>query len=291
MNGNEQPLVSIITPVYNGSRWIEELILSILQQDYPRIEHIIIDDGSNDGGATVGILSRYPHLRWWSRPNKGQYPTQNEALAAATGDIITIICADDKYAETTAISSAANLLIACPRLDAVYGETIMVDENGREVDKQPPRSGPVWLFRYYAVITHCSLFVRRRVILDGGFYFDETFPHTADYDWIMRLIRAGCRFKRLRKPIALYRYHPAQRHLHWDLARVQEQRRLFQLHGELNPGFVYFVNLGAALIKLKNLLLRRGFVACLRGINERLTLAKTEPPKLADRHQNTLPQK
>jgi glycosyltransferase involved in cell wall biosynthesis len=54
----KQPLISIITPVYNGADYLDELILSVLQQDYPHIEHIIIDDGSNDNGATLAILKK-----------------------------------------------------------------------------------------------------------------------------------------------------------------------------------------------------------------------------------------
>ncbi|MBE3118290.1 MAG: glycosyltransferase, partial [Candidatus Atribacteria bacterium] len=89
------PLVSIITPVYNGAAFIEELILSVQRQDYPNIEHIIIDDGSRDDGATIAILKRYPHLRWWSRENKGQYATMNEGLEAAKGEFVCFISADD----------------------------------------------------------------------------------------------------------------------------------------------------------------------------------------------------
>ena len=65
------PLVSIITPVYNGAEYLNEMIQSVQRQDYPNIEHLIIDDGSQDDGATVAILEKYPHLRWWSRENKG----------------------------------------------------------------------------------------------------------------------------------------------------------------------------------------------------------------------------
>jgi glycosyltransferase involved in cell wall biosynthesis len=82
------PLISIITPVYNGREYLEELIQSVLNQSYPKIEHLIIDDGSEDGGATLSILKRYPHLRWWSRENKGQYSTMNEGLLEAKGEII-----------------------------------------------------------------------------------------------------------------------------------------------------------------------------------------------------------
>jgi glycosyltransferase involved in cell wall biosynthesis len=59
MEMNAQPLVSIITPVYNGAEYLDELIQSVLRQDYPNIEHLIIDDGSQDDGATVSVLKKY----------------------------------------------------------------------------------------------------------------------------------------------------------------------------------------------------------------------------------------
>ena len=62
--------VSIITPAYNGAEYLEELFESVLKQDYPNIEHIIVDDGSQDNGATISILQKYPHLHWRSRPNR-----------------------------------------------------------------------------------------------------------------------------------------------------------------------------------------------------------------------------
>src|SRR5574341_2572398 len=83
-----KPLVTIMTPVYNGAAYLEELIASVRDQDYPYVEHLIIDDGSTDNGVTVEILRKYPHLRWWSRPNQGQYATMNEGLQAAQGELI-----------------------------------------------------------------------------------------------------------------------------------------------------------------------------------------------------------
>ena len=146
------PLVSILTPVYNGSLYLEEFIQSVLAQDYPRIEHIIIDDGSNDGGATIEILKRYPHLRWWSRPNKGQYPTMNEGFAAATGDYVTFMNADDLYAGPKAISSLVEVFLRDPRLDAVYGEFYSIDSQGKPLPHTGPVSAPMWLLRYCALL-------------------------------------------------------------------------------------------------------------------------------------------
>ena len=206
-----QPLVSIVTPVYNGSKYIEELITSVLDQNYPAIEHIVIDDGSNDNGATIEILKRYPHLRWWSRPNRGAYATINEGLAATTGALVTVICADDKYASTTAISAAVKLFNVYSNCDVVYGYTITIDEDSRVLDIEGPRVGPLWMFRYYAVVMHCSLLVKRDKIVNAELWFDESFPYSADFDWIMRMIHAGYCFRRLRRPMAMFRMHRLQR--------------------------------------------------------------------------------
>jgi glycosyltransferase involved in cell wall biosynthesis len=260
------PLVSIVTPVYNGSKYIEELITSVLEQDYPRIEHMVIDDGSDDDGATVGILRRYPHLRWWSTKNKGQYATLNEGMMAARGELVTVISADDKYAARVAVSSAVSALASAAEHDAVYGDTVRVDEDGHVVDNEPPRSVPIWLFRYYPGVSHCSLLVRRRFLIERGILFDESCTYFGDYDWIIRLIRSGCRFKRLRKPIAMYRQHALQRSLDVNPARTAELRRLSELHGKLNPIGVFIVNRWWRLTKLKNLFFHRGLVACVEAI-------------------------
>lgn len=89
---------SVITPVYNGSAFLEELILNVQKQDYiGDIEHIIINDGSTDDGATQNIIDKYPHLVTRSRSNFGQYASINEAIKLATGDFLVIISADDLF--------------------------------------------------------------------------------------------------------------------------------------------------------------------------------------------------
>ena len=93
---------------------METLIQSVLNQDYPNIEHIIIDDGSQDNGVTVSVLSKYHHLHWWSRPNKGQYATMNEGLLAAQGEIICFVSADDLVspdAIKTAVEALTKIVI------------------------------------------------------------------------------------------------------------------------------------------------------------------------------------
>jgi glycosyltransferase involved in cell wall biosynthesis len=271
----KMPLVSIITPVYNGSKYIEELILSVLDQDYASLEHIIIDDGSIDNGATLAILKKYAHIRWWTRANKGAYATINEGLAAATGELVTVICSDDKYASRTALSDAVKLWSSNPDCDAVYGDTIRIDENGRILDDEVPRNVPLCLFRYYPGICHCSLLVNRCVVVGEAILFDERFPYMADYDWIIQLMRRGLRFKRLRKPIAMFRQHAVQRSQDANPVRIEERQRIVLKYGKLNKVILFIVNKWWRLTKLKNLLIRRGPLVCYREINKRLTCDKT----------------
>ncbi len=87
--------LSIITPSLNASRYIEDAILSVLNQGYEHVEHIIIDGGSRDG--TLDILKKYPHLIWISESDRGQSHAMNKGFRMATGDIIGYLNSDDYY--------------------------------------------------------------------------------------------------------------------------------------------------------------------------------------------------
>ena len=208
--GGDRPLVSILTAVKNGARYLPALIESLKGQDYAPIEHIVIDDGSDDDGATAALLARNPQLRSWSRENRGQYSTQNEALAAARGSIVSIIAADDLYVPG-AVRAAVEYLQQHPACDAVYGRTIQMDQDGRPTPYQVELSGsyPLWLLRYCLFIQHCSLFVRRETLMKHELSFDPSFRYAGDWDWILRLSqRATIGF--IDRPMSMVRLHPAQ---------------------------------------------------------------------------------
>jgi glycosyltransferase involved in cell wall biosynthesis len=204
------PLVSVITPVYNGAAYLDLLILSVQAQDYPYLEHLIIDDGSTDGGATVAVLGRYPHLRWWSRENKGQYPTMNEGLAAAKGEIVIFISADDLM-EKNAVSVAVNYLLAHPEKDAVYGDYTYIDAAGVPIfPLRPFRHAPTFLYAYSLHISHSSLFLRKWKLLKNDLSFDPSLRYVGDYDWIIRLLAAPLKIGRVRESLSVIRQHVAQ---------------------------------------------------------------------------------
>ena len=207
----ELPLVSIVTPTFNSARFLEPLLQSVAAQAYARIEHIVIDDGSNDGGETVALLQRYPNVRWWSRANRGQYATMNEGLRAAAGEFITFISADDTYLDTGAVDAMADFLIRHPDCDVAHGYTHHMDEDGTAVSVQPYQRFPPWMLRYnLGFIFHCSLLVRRAKLIADGLFFDESLRFVGDADWMIRLYLQNYRFGQIERYIGAYRHHPEQ---------------------------------------------------------------------------------
>ncbi|MCX6036383.1 MAG: glycosyltransferase family 2 protein, partial [Chloroflexi bacterium] len=130
------PLVSIVTPSYNQARFLEFTIHSVLEQDYPNIEYILVDGGSTDG--SVDILQRYAdRFAWWvSENDRGQTDAINKGFARAKGDILAWLNSDDTY-EPHAVAEAVEFLRGRPEVGLVYGDTNFIDENGCVVGRFP----------------------------------------------------------------------------------------------------------------------------------------------------------
>ncbi len=124
------PLVSIITPSFNKGPYIEETILSVRNQTYKNIEHIVIDGGSTD--ETIAFLEQYNNdLEWISEPDNGQSDAINKGWRRAKGDIIAYLNADDTYLPD-AVEAAVNFFEKNPDVFMVYGDGITSDEQGND---------------------------------------------------------------------------------------------------------------------------------------------------------------
>ena len=131
------PKVSIVTPSFNKGTYIEETILSIRNQTYKNIEHIVIDGGSTD--ETISILKRYNQdLKWVSEPDSGQSDAINKGWRQAKGDIIAYLNADDTYLPG-ALEAVVNFFEKNPEIYMLYGDGITTDEHGN--DQRPFHSG------------------------------------------------------------------------------------------------------------------------------------------------------
>ncbi|MBC8331160.1 MAG: glycosyltransferase [Anaerolineae bacterium] len=220
-----------MTPVYNGADYLVPLIESVAAQDYPHIEHLVIDDGSTDDGATVAVLEQYPHLRWWSRENRGQYPTMNEGLSAAEGEIICFISADDLMTPG-AVQAVVDKFLAHPELDGVYGKMLWMGEDGSiRYAQEVITRAPLWFHRYKPFISHCSLYIKRDAIERNDLLFDSSLRYLGDFDWINRIADASLKIKFLDKVLSMVRFHEQQTsRVHADAIKM-ESKLIQERHG------------------------------------------------------------
>ena len=256
------PLVSIITPVYNGAAYLDDLILSVRDQDYPLIEHIIIDDGSNDNDATVAILKKYSHLRWWSRENRGQYATMNEGLEAAKGDIVCFVSADDLLMPG-AISKAITHLRAHQNEQAVYGLALLMDEDGSPYPVEPPfRRASFRYYPYFSQVSHCSLYIYKKTLSEQKLQFRDDLRFVGDYDWLIRILKSGIDVGYINAPLSKIRVHALQTSTKHQPAMLSEQRKVYQAHGISQFSFrffTFFYVLSHNINKLRRAILSAGW--------------------------------
>jgi len=118
------PIITIITPSLNRAKFIEEAIKSVLNQDYPKVEHIIMDGGSTDG--TLEVCKKYPHLKVISEPDDGLYYAINKGLMIAKGEIIGVLNTDDYY-DPNIFGLIAKTFVKNPNIDAVSGGSIVFE--------------------------------------------------------------------------------------------------------------------------------------------------------------------
>src|SRR5512136_2224736 len=134
MQPSSLPTVSIITPSFNQAHFIEETIRSVLAQDYPNLEYIIVDGGSTDG--SVEIIQKYAgHLAWWvSEKDKGHADALNKGFAHARGDILAWLNSDDTY-YPGAVAEAVTYLQSHPETGMVYGDADLTDNAGHVIGR------------------------------------------------------------------------------------------------------------------------------------------------------------
>lgn len=188
MTQDALPLVSIVTPSYNQAAYLEETLRSVLEQDYPRIEYLVVDGGSQDG--SVEILQRYAHrLAWWvSEPDRGQTDALNKGFARAQGEILAWLNSDDTYLPG-AISAAVRYLQEHPAAGMVYGDANLINERGEVIGKFPARPTDYRrLRRGYVHIPQQAAFFRAALWRQVG-PLDPTFYFAMDYDLWVRLAK------------------------------------------------------------------------------------------------------
>ncbi len=217
------PCVSVVTPSYNQAQFLEETILSVLDQDYPNIEYIVIDGGSTDGSADI-IKKFERRLAYWiSEPDRGQSHAINKGWQHARGDIVAYLNSDDLYTPG-AITIAVQGLLSNPDSCMVYSDAVVIDERSNAIGAAKGHPFDVGRVMTTQVkIPQPTMFVRRSA-LDTVGLLDERLHLCMDFDlWI----RLGLKYPATYLPgvsIAKMRAHTAAKSTA-ALAKFPQERR------------------------------------------------------------------
>jgi glycosyltransferase involved in cell wall biosynthesis len=195
------PLISIVTIVFNGQKFLEETILSVINQDYSNVEYIIIDAGSTDG--TLDIIKKYEFFidYWVSEKDQGISYGFNKGVSCCTGDLIGLINADDYY-EPHALKIIARAFLGnkeyCPKV--FFGKTYKLSLNGKKTKKKYFKVG----WEVSIPFSHCSAFLSLDYYKKIGL-FDGAFKIAMDVDLLMRGYSSGVDFFPLNSFLATQR--------------------------------------------------------------------------------------
>ncbi|CAN5604696.1 glycosyltransferase family 2 protein [soil metagenome] len=196
------PLVSIITPSYNQAEFLEATILSVLNQDYPNIEYMIMDGGSTD--HSVEIIRKYADrlAHWESGRDGGQANAVNKGLQRATGSLLGWINSDDVYLPG-AISRIVQTFQAAPEIDVVYGQVNRMDYTGKVVPTPVLPKDTIDISKATVInenlVNQPGSFWRRAIMEKVGL-LNESLHYAMDHDYWIRLTLAGAQFRRIPDP-------------------------------------------------------------------------------------------
>lgn len=206
----KNPLVTIITPSYNQSRYLEETIRSVLGQDYPAIEYYIIDGGSTD--SSVEIIRRYESQisGWVSEKDRGQAEAINKGFQRASGEYIAWLNSDDTY-QPGAIRAAIETFQKHPEAGLVYGNVLSIDENSQPFNRQTFQPYTLPDLMAFNIISQPAV-VMRRAILEQAGYLDLGYHLLLDHHLWLRMA-ALAPLVYLPETLAAARYHAEAKNL------------------------------------------------------------------------------
>ena len=224
------PKISVVTVSFNQGEFIRQNIESVLAQNYPNFEHIIVDGGSTD--STIDILKSYPHLQWTSGPDRRQSDALNKGFAAASGEIIAWLNSDDWYAPAIFQDVAA----ALQDYPVVIGAAEQTNKDGKttEIVRNIGRTY-FDLWRYwipYAWLAQPSVFFRKSLLDEvkrpDGTYIDEDLYFTMDYDLWMRMAVRYPFTNYIDKTLSYFRIYDQNKTGARPLATQRECSRVFK---------------------------------------------------------------
>jgi len=220
------PLVSIVTPSFNMARYLPQAIESVLAQDYPSIEYIVVDGGSTDD--TLDILRAYgDRLRFTVGKDKGPSDAAHRGFQQATGEIFAWLNADDSFLPG-AIRIGVDYLLAHPDVDVVYGEGYWIDEDGAVIRRYPTLPFDAKTLARDCFICQPASFIRASSYRRCG--LDPDVNQSFDYDLWIRMARQNFRFASIPQYLANSRMHRGAKTIRERADVFRASMQLLQRH-------------------------------------------------------------
>jgi glycosyltransferase involved in cell wall biosynthesis len=223
------PVVSIVTPSFNQAQFLEQTIKSVLGQNYPKLEYLIMDGSSTDD--THRILAKYRSQLTFieSHKDSGQANALNRGFRQTSGEIMAWLNSDDLLFPGT-IHQVVKCFLEHPEVDVMYGDRISIDENDCEVGRWilPPHDDTILLWANY--VPQETLFWRRRIWGKTVGYVDESYQFAMDWELLVRFQLAGANFFHLPRFLGAFRIYPEQKTSKLEKIGKQEAERLHTLY-------------------------------------------------------------
>jgi glycosyltransferase involved in cell wall biosynthesis len=237
-----QPILSVITIVYNNVNDIERTMLSVLNQTYGYVEYIVIDGQSTDG--TLDVIKRYENriAKLISEKDEGIYDAMNKGIAAATGDYIIFMNSGDEFYDAATVTA---VFASAPGADIYYGETEMIDADGKSLGQRRHKAPEQFTWRGFNLgmsISHQAIYIKRSLVEP----YDRHYALSADIDWIIRAAKKARKIVNVNRYVAKYLVGGMSKKKHRQ--SLEERFDIMKRHYGLVPTifnhFVIAFNLG-----------------------------------------------
>ncbi|MFZ2308065.1 MAG: glycosyltransferase family 2 protein [Rhodoferax sp.] len=204
------PKISIVTPSFNQSVFLERTLESVFEQHYPNLEYYVQDGGSTDG--TMDVLRHYESqlTGWVSAPDNGQSNAINIGFSKTSGEIMAWLNSDDILLPGT-LAFVADFFSRHPDVDVIYGHRILIDQEGMEIGRWMLPHHDHNILSWADFIPQETMFWRRCIWEKAGGKIDESLNFAIDWDLLLRFRDAGAHFSRVDRFLGGFRIHPTQK--------------------------------------------------------------------------------
>lgn len=260
------PRITIVTPSFNQGAFIEDTMRSVLEQDYPDLEYIVVDGDSTDGSVEI-IRCHEDRLAWWiSEKDHGQADAINKGFRRATGDIIAWLNSDDTYCPG-ALRRVADFFLQNPNIDVVVGDLLIIDASSKVLTtkKAIPITWRQNLYSGCAIPQPATFFNRRAYELVGD--LDPSLHFLMDYEYFLRMHARGAKIGFIPHPLARFRLHGQsktvseyQRNFWKDFSRVQDLYLRVPLNGEMREYYRHMMKWATRIQMYLSRFIKRGVV-------------------------------